>query len=136
MGFFSSFTCPLPVHAINFGLKPNLSLTIREMSVNGEPEYLSQSTLMVGKGHIRIVSPEEDIPPFTLKINSFKEYKMYGVKHYKWTVYNQDSSNPYSSRSYDVGELVIFIENGSVAVWNLTGHTDTIPTLRIVTDRK
>lgn len=136
MGIFSSLTWLLPVHAINFGMKPNISLTIHEILVNGEPEYLSSPSLMVGKGHIRLVTPDDDIPPFTVKLSTFCEYKMYGVKHYKWIIYNQDSSNPFSSKTYDVGELVVYIENKSVAVWNITGYSDTIPSIRIVTDRR
>ncbi|MFW5793843.1 MAG: hypothetical protein ACOCWC_06120 [Bacteroidota bacterium] len=136
MGIFSTLTCPMPVHAINFGMKPNLKLTIRELAIDGKNEYLSNPYLMVGKGHIRICSMNEDIPPFTLKINSFKEFKMYGVKHYKWTIYNQSSPEPFKSSYVDVGELTVFFENKSVAVWNLEGFSNSMPSLRIVTDRK
>ena len=84
----SSLTWPEPVVAINVGMKAAISLTIREINSLIEELNLRNPYLMVGKGHIRICADGEDNPPFTLKINSFRESKQYGVKTYRWTIFN------------------------------------------------
>ena len=97
MGIFSALTCPLSVAAINYGMKPNLKFTIRSISDDGTGLSLTNPYLMVGKGHIRICSIDEDFPPFTLKISTYKEVKLYGVKHYQWTIYNQSVPDPFGA---------------------------------------
>lgn len=127
MGIFSGLTWPEPVLAINVGMKTAISLTIREINSLGEELNLRNPYLMVGKGHIRICADGEDNPPFTLKINSFRESKQYGIKTYHWTVFNGNA---------DSAELILTIENGSVAIWSLRHLLDNLPSMRIVTDKR
>ncbi len=127
MGFFSSLTWPEPVVAINAGMNSAVNLKIREVIKENGNVQLSEPYLMVGKGHIRICALGKDNPPMTLRINSFKESKQYGVKTYKWTVYNNTG---------DIGELTLWFENNSVAIWSLKYFDDALSFLQITSDKR